>query len=320
MDILKAGDERYVLFPIKHQDLWEMYKKHEAAFWTASEIDLDVDRKDWKNLNSNEQHFIKYVLAFFAASDGIVNENLALRFYEDVQIPEARSFYSFQMAMESIHSETYSLLIDTLVNDKEEQDFLFNATKTVPVISKKAEWCKEFISSSDSFAKRLVAFSCVEGIFFSGSFCAIYWLKKRGIMPGLTFSNELIARDEGLHTDFACLLYKKIGMPLTPAEVEGVVSEAVKLEEDFITCALPCSLIGMNCDMMIRYIRFVADRLLQALGNQKIYNEQNPFDWMELISMQGKTNFFEKRVGEYQKANVMINDERDKKFSLDDEF
>ena len=322
MDILSGGDERYVVFPIQHSDVWEMYKKHEAAFWTAQEIDLDVDKKEWAELTENERYFIKHILAFFAASDGIVNENLALRFYGDVKAPEARSFYSFQMAMESIHSETYSLLIETLVSDKQEQDYLFNATTNVPVIKAKAEWAKKWIENrDDSFAVRLVAFSCVEGIFFSGAFCAIYWLKKRGLMPGLTFSNELIARDEGLHTDFACLLYRKIE-PLDPTTVQQIVQEAVELEQNFITTALPCSLIGMNCEMMQKYIRFVADRLLQSLGVDKIYKDTNPFDWMELISMQGKTNFFEKRVGEYQRSGVMasLNTEKQDKFSLDDDF
>tara|TARA_B100000963_G_C22580715_1_gene650706 strand:+ start:142 stop:1110 length:969 start_codon:yes stop_codon:yes gene_type:complete len=322
MDILSGGDERYVIFPIQHSDIWEMYKKHEAAFWTAQEIDLDVDKKEWAQLTENERYFIKHILAFFAASDGIVNENLALRFYSDVKAPEARSFYSFQMAMESIHSETYSLLIETLVTDKAEQQYLFNATTNVPVIKAKAEWAKKWIESrDDSFAVRLVAFACVEGIFFSGAFCAIYWLKKRGLMPGLTFSNELISRDEGLHTDFACLLYRKIE-PLDATTVQQIVSEAVELEQDFITTALPCSLIGMNCEMMQKYIRFVSDRLLECLGVQKIYNETNPFDWMELISMQGKTNFFEKRVGEYQRSGVMasLNTEQTDKFSLDDDF
>ena len=248
---------------------------------------------------------------------------MALRFYGDVKIPEARSFYSFQMAMESIHSETYSLLIETLISDKKEQDYLFNATTNVPVIREKAEWAKKWIENSkDSFPTRLVAFSCVEGIFFSGAFCAIYWLKKRGIMPGLTFSNELIARDEGLHTDFACLLYRKLHTPLESTTVQQIVREAVDLEQNFITVALPCSLIGMNCDMMQKYIKFVADRLLQSLNVDKIYNVENPFDFMELISLQGKTNFFEKRVGEYQKAGVMasLNNDFQEKFSLNDDF
>lgn len=324
MDVLSGGDERYVVFPIQHADVWEMYKKHEAAFWTAQEIDLDIDRKEWVDkLTEQERYFIKHILAFFAASDGIVNENLAVRFYGEVKMAEARSFYSFQMAMESIHSETYSLLIETLVSDKNEQEYLFNATTNVPVIKAKAEWAKRWIEScEDSFPTRLVAFSCVEGIFFSGAFCAIYWLKKRGLMPGLTFSNELIARDEGLHTDFACLLYRKMNNPLPNSRVQQIVREAVQLEEQFITTALPCSLIGMNCEMMQKYIQFVADRLLQSLGAESLYNVENPFDWMELISMQGKTNFFEKRVGEYQKAGVMasLNNDEQVKFSLNDDF
>ncbi len=324
MDILSGGDERYVVFPIIHSDVWEMYKKHEAAFWTAQEIDLDVDKKEWNDqLTEQERFFIKHILAFFAASDGIVNENLALRFYGDVKIPEARSFYSFQMAMESIHSETYSLLIETLISDKNEQNYLFNATTNVPVIKEKAEWAKKWIEScDDSFPTRLVAFSCVEGIFFSGAFCAIYWLKKRGLMPGLTFSNELIARDEGLHTDFACLLYRKLDKPLEFSKVQQIVNEAVELEQNFITTALPCSLIGMNCELMQKYIKFVADRLLQSLGVDKLYNVENPFDWMEMISLQGKTNFFEKRVGEYQKSGVMasLNVTQEDKFSLSDDF
>tara|TARA_B100001287_G_scaffold276502_2_gene287595 strand:- start:2553 stop:3518 length:966 start_codon:yes stop_codon:yes gene_type:complete len=321
MDILQGGDERYVLFPIEHSDIWEMYKKHEAAFWTAEEIDLDVDMKDWNTLSDNEQYFIKMVLAFFAASDGIVCENLVQRFYNDIKCAEARAFYSCQIFMESIHSETYSLLIQTLINDRDEQVRLFRATENVDVIKQKAEWCKKWIDCSDSFAVRLVAFSCVEGIFFSGSFCAIYWLKKRGLMPGLTFSNELIARDEGLHTDFACLIYRKIGCPVDAEKVQDIVNEAVILESKFITSALPCSLIGMNCTLMTQYIKFVADRLLQSLNVVKLYNVEMPFPWMEMISMQGKTNFFEKRVGEYQKSGVMASlSSTDTKFSLDDEF
>jgi len=322
MDILNAGDERYVVFPIQHGDIWKMYKQHVASFWTAEEIDLATDIHDFRNLTENEQHFIKYVLAFFSSADGIVNENLVLRFYSDVCIPEARSFYTFQMAMESIHSETYSLLIDTLVTDKEEQLKLFNATSHVPCIDSKAKWCKKWIESCDCFAKRLVAFACVEGIFFSGSFCALFWLKKRGVMPGLTFSNELISRDEGLHTEFACLLYKKIGSPLSTETIHGIVDEAVNLERDFITSALPCSLVGMNCDLMYEYIKFVADRLLDMLEcDTKLYNSSNPFDWMEIISLQGKTNFFEKRVAEYQKNNVMSSlIQQGNEFSLTDDF
>jgi len=322
MDIANAGDDRYVLFPIKHDDIWEMYKRHEAAFWTAEEIDLDIDKLDWAKLNEKERHFIKHVLAFFAASDGIVCENLALRFYADVQIPEARSFYSFQMAMESIHSETYSLLIDTLITDKKEQKYLFNATSNVSVIKDKAEWAKKFITSCDCFRTRLVGFACVEGLHFSGSFCAIYWLRKRGLMPGLTFSNELIARDEGLHTDFACLLYRKLENPLPSETVHRIVREAVELEENFITSALPCSLIGMNDSLMKSYIRFIADRLLESLGAGKIFYDENPFDWMNMISLQGKTNFFEKRVAEYQKSGVMasLNKNEEERFSLTHDF
>ncbi|RAH13456.1 MAG: ribonucleoside-diphosphate reductase [Methanobacteriota archaeon] len=320
MDVLAQGDERYVLFPIKHPDIWEMYKKHEAAFWTASEVDLEVDRTQFDELSENEQHFIKHVLAFFAASDGIVCENLACRFFDEVQIPEARSFYSFQMAMESIHSETYSLLIDTLIKDNTEKHKLFHAIKNIPSIGAKADWCKKYIESAESFAMRLIAFACVEGIFFSGSFCSIYWLKKRGLMPGLTFSNELISRDEGLHTDFACLLYEKIGRPLDIATTCQIVQDAVELEKLFIISALPCSLIGMNCEMMTEYIKFVADRLLQSLGAPKVYNASNPFPWMDMISLQGKTNFFEKRVGEYQKANVLAKKTEDKSFSTMEDF
>jgi ribonucleoside-diphosphate reductase subunit M2 len=323
MDILSDENERYVLFPIRFDDIWLKYKQHEACFWTASEIDLETDKKDWNDLTENEKHFIKYVLAFFSSADGIVNENLALRFYSDVKVPEARSFYSFQMAMESIHSETYSLLIDTLITDKKEQNFLFCATTNIPVIEAKANWCKKFIESSEDFATRLIAFACVEGIFFSGSFCAIYWLKKRGVMPGLTFSNELIARDEGLHTEFACMLYNKLSetQRLSSDKLKEIVDEAVNLEKKFITSALPCSLIGINCDLMTKYIEFVADRLLSCLGEGKLYKSENPFDWMELISMQGKTNFFEKRVGEYQKSGVLASINGDGlRFSLDDEF
>lgn len=322
MSLFGGGDERFCLFPICHSDIWVLYKKHEACFWTAEEIDLSCDILDWKEkLNENERFFIKMVLAFFAASDGIVNENLALKFYNDVTAAEARSFYAFQMAMESIHSETYSLLIDTLVTDKEEQLKLFNATSTIPVINDKANWCKKFISDDD-FKVRLVAFACVEGIFFSSSFCAIYWLKKRGIMPGLTFSNELIARDEGLHTEFACLLYRKMDEKLTREKIVEIFTEAVELEQNFITHALPCSLVGMNCSCMKRYIEFVADRLLESLGEKKIYFSENPFDWMEMISLQGKTNFFEKRVSEYSKSGVMdsLNGNNRCRFSLTDEF
>jgi len=303
--LLQENPNRYVMFPIQDQDIWDMYKKHVASFWTAEEIDLSQDSKDWKKLSENERHFVKHVLAFFAASDGIVLENLLENFGLDVQLPEARSFYAFQGAMENIHSETYSLLIDTYVDDPNEKKKLFEAMHTMPCITRKAKWALDWIRSDASFAQRLVAFAAVEGIFFSGSFCAIFWLKKRGLMPGLTFSNELISRDEGLHTDFACLLYKRLVKKLTQERAHALISDAVACEIDFVTDALPVKLIGMNADMMAQYIKFVADRLLFALGYEKLYNTPNPFDWMEMISLQGKTNFFEKRVGEYQKANVM---------------
>lgn len=320
--LLNIGNERYVILPVKYKELWEKYKAHVACFWTAEEIDLDVDIKDWQTLNEGEKYFIKKVLAFFAASDGIVNENLALRFYDDVKAPEARAFYSFQMAMETIHSETYSLLIDTLIKDEDEKQTLFSAIDTYPEIGLKADWCKKWISSSSSFSTRLVAFACVEGIFFSGSFASIFWLKKRGLMPGLTFSNELISRDEGLHTEFACNLYSLLENKLEETIVHSIVSEAVTIESNFITCALPCALLGMNNSQMIQYIKYVSDRLLNLLGYNKIYNVQNPFDWMDLISLQGKTNFFEKRVGEYQKNNVMASlvGREGNTFSTEDDF
>lgn len=315
---------RFVLFPIRHTDIWSMYKKHEASFWTAEEIDLSQDAKDWQKLNEDERHFIKHVLAFFAASDGIVLENLASRFMRDVQIPEARCFYGFQIMMENIHSETYSLLLDTYIKNTQEKQRLFRAVETIPCIAQKAQWALTWIQSSRSFAERLVAFATVEGIFFSGSFCALFWLKKRGIMPGLTFSNELISRDEGLHCDFACLLYKQYlpDQRLSDERVGAIVREAVKIETAFVCDALPCKLIGMNADLMSTYIEFCADRLLLALGHDKIYHARNPFEWMEMISLQGKTNFFEKRVGEYQKAGVMNSTKTDINdvFSLDEDF
>ena len=303
--LLELSNDRFVLLPIQYNDIWEMYKKSMASFWTAEEIDLYQDLNDWEKLNDDEKHFIKHILAFFSASDGIVNENLAIRFYNEVQIPEARCFYGFQIAMENIHAETYGLLIDTYIKDAKEKDYLFKAVDNIPCITKKADWALKWLSSQDNFALRLIAFAAIEGIFFSGSFCAIFWLKKRGLMPGLTFSNELISRDEGLHTDFACLLYKYIENKPSKEQVLELVTEAVEFEQEFITEALPVSLIGMNADLMKQYIEFVADRLLMELGYEAHYNSYNPFDWMELISLQGKTNFFEKRVSEYQKAGVM---------------
>jgi len=307
--LLAENPNRYVMFPLQDKEIWEMYKKHVASFWTAEEIDLSTDVKDWEKLSDNERHFVKHVLAFFAASDGIVLENLLENFGLDVQLPEARCFYAFQAAMENIHSETYSLLIDTLVKDDIEKNQLFQAMHSMPCVQKKAEWALKWISKDSSFAQRLVAFAAVEGIFFSGSFCALFWLKKRGIMPGLTFSNELISRDEGLHTDFACLLYKKLQKQIPQEEVHKILKSAVKCEKMFVTDSLPVGLIGMNATMMGKYIEFCADRLAYALGVDKIYNTPNPFEWMEMISLQGKTNFFERRVGEYQKAGVMANKE-----------
>ena len=317
--LLKENKNRFVLFPIKHDDIWAMYKQEEASFWTAEEIDLSQDLIDWANLNDGERHFISHVLAFFAASDGIVNENLAVNFLEKVQIPEAKCFYGFQIMMENIHSETYSLLIDTYIKDPKEKDRLFNAIDTVPCVKKKAEWALRFIDNG-SFIENIIAFAAVEGIFFSGSFCSVFWLKKRGLMPGLSFSNELISRDEGLHCDFACLLYTKYINNKLPAErVLQIILEAVEIEKEFVTDSLPVDLIGMNARLMAQYIEFVADRLLVALGVPKQFNATNPFDFMEMISLQGKTNFFEKRVSEYQKSGVMA--EKDsQKFSLDEDF
>lgn len=303
--LLLESNDRFVLLPIKYDDIWEMYKKSMASFWTAEEIDLYQDLNDWEKLNKDEKHFIKHILAFFSASDGIVNENLAVRFYNEIQIPEARCFYGFQIAMENIHAETYALLIDTYIKDAKEKNYLFKAIENIPCITKKAKWAFKWLQSQDDFALRLIAFAAIEGIFFSGSFCSIFWLKKRGLMPGLTFSNELISRDEGLHTDFACLLYRHIKNKPTKEKVIELITEAVEFEQEFITEALPVSLIGMNADMMKQYIEFVADRLMRELGYDEIYGSLNPFDWMELISLQGKTNFFEKRVSEYQKAGVM---------------
>lgn len=318
--LLVENPNRFVLFPIQYPEIWEMRKKALACFWTADEIDLEQDISDWENkLNDDERHFIKHVLAFFAASDGIVNENLCINMYEEIQIPEARSFYSAQIQIEDIHSETYSLLIDTYIKDATEKQGLLNAIETLDCVKKKASWAMKWIEEAPSFAHRLISFAAVEGIFFSGSFCSIYWLKKRGLMPGLTFSNELISRDEGMHCDFACLLYSMLQNPLDKQVVEDIIVEAVSFEKEFVSDALPVSLIGMNADMMKQYIEFVADRLLNSLGNDKYFNTPNPFSWMDLISLQGKTNFFEKRVGDYQKSGVMS--ERDKQvFSLDEDF
>ena len=317
--ILKENPNRFVLFPIKHDDIWAYYKKSEASFWTAEEIDLSQDLTDWEKLNDNERHFVKHVLAFFAASDGIVNENLAENFVSEVQYTEAKFFYGFQIMVENIHSETYSLLIDTYIKDVKEKDYLFNAIENMDCVKKKADWALRWIDNG-SFQERLIAFAAVEGIFFSGSFCSIFWLKKRGLMPGLSFSNELISRDEGMHCDFACLLYNDhVQNKLTEETITGIIKDAVEIEKEFVTDSLPVKLIGMNSDLMCQYIEFVADRLLGALKCEKIFNVENPFPWMDLISLQGKTNFFEKRVGDYQKSGVMS--DRDKQvFSLDEDF
>ncbi len=320
--ILKENKDRFVLFPIQHKDIWEFYKMAEASFWTAEEIDLSQDQKDWENLTDGETHFIKHVLAFFAASDGIVNENLAENFVAEVQYTEAKFFYGFQIAMENVHSETYSLLIDTYVKDNKEKSSLFNAIETMDCVKKKADWALRWIDEGN-YAERLIAFAAVEGIFFSGSFVSIFWLKKRGLMPGLTFSNELISRDEGLHCDFACLLYNNhLVNKLSKEKVTSIITDAVEIEKEFVTDSLPVKLIGMNADLMCQYIEFVADRLLSELECDKVYGSSNPFDFMEMISLQGKTNFFEKRVGDYQKAGVMKKEEdSDKaKFSLDEDF
>ena len=307
--LLVPDDNRFVMFPIKHNDIWEMYKKQIDCFWRAEEIDLSKDSTHWETLNDDERHFISMILAFFAASDGIVLENLASRFMSEIQVSEARAFYGFQIAMENIHSETYSLLIETYIKDKEEKSKLFNAIEHFPCIKKKSDWAQKWIHDNrSSFATRLVAFACVEGIFFSGAFCSIYWLKKRGLMPGLTFSNELISRDEALHCEFAILLYSKLLKKIDKARIHELIKEAVDIETEFICEALPCRLIGMNSEMMSQYIRFVADRLCVQLGYKKIYNVSNPFDFMELISLEGKTNFFEKRNDSYALANKKSDD------------
>jgi ribonucleoside-diphosphate reductase beta chain len=316
--ILQENPGRFVLFPIEHHDIWKLYKQQETCFWTAEEIDLKDDIYDWENkLNEDEQHFVKHVLAFFAASDGIVNENLAENFVREVQYPEAKFFYGFQIMMENVHSETYSLLIDTYIKDKEEQNHLFNAIDTVPAVQKKAEWALKWIGS-ESFVERLVAFAAVEGIFFSGSFCSIFWLKKRGLMPGLSFSNELISRDEGLHTDFAVHLYKNhIENKLSRERILEIIDSALVIEKEFITEALPVSLIGMNSDLMKQYLEYVSDRLLMDLGVGKVYNTENPFDFMANIALQNKTNFFEKRVADYVKSGV---GEVQEQISFDEDF
>ena len=308
--LLAPDDNRFVMFPIKHQDIWEMYKKQIDCFWRAEEIDLTKDLTHWESLDRNERYFISMILAFFAASDGIVLENLASRFMNDVQVSEARAFYGFQIAMENIHSHTYSLLIETYIKDTEEKSKLFNAIEHFPCIKKKSDWAQKWIHDNrSSFATRLVAFACIEGIFFSGAFCSIYWMKKRGLMPGLTFSNELISRDEALHCEFAVLLYSKLVKKVDKARIHEIIKEAVEIETEFICNALPCRLIGMNSELMTQYIQFVADRLCVQLGYKKIYNVTNCFDWMELISLESKTNFFEKRTDAYALANKTKSEE-----------
>jgi len=316
--LLKENKERFVLFPIKYDKIWAMYKQAENSFWTAEEVDLSADLKDWERLNDGEKHFITNVLAFFAASDGIVNENLAVNMMNAVQLPEARCFYGFQIMIENIHSEMYSLLIDTYVKDNNEKSRLFNAIETVPCVTKKAEWALRWIEKG-TFAERLVAFAAVEGIFFSGSFCSIFWLKKRGLMPDLATSNEFINRDEGMHCDFACLLYSMLTHKLSEKQVKDLIMSAVAIEQEFVTDALPVDLIGMNAKLMSQYIEFVADRLLNSLGYSKVYNSENPFDFMETISLEGKTNFFEKRVSEYTKAGVGKSQD-DQKIIFDSDF
>ena len=316
--LLTENPNRFVMFPLTDQDIWKMYKKMMDCFWRAEEIDFSKDLTDWNSLKEKEQHFVKMILAFFAASDGIVLENLGQRFLSEVQLPEARATYGFQLMMENVHSETYSLLIDTYIKDKEEQTKLFRAIDNFPCIKKKADWAIKWIQDNrSSFATRLVAFACVEGIFFSGSFCSIYWLKKRGLMPGLTFSNELISRDEGMHTDFAVLLFNKLSRKPRKAKVFELIKEAVEIEKEFIIKALPCKLIGMNSKLMSQYIEFVADRLSQQLGYGKIFNSSNPFDFMEMISLEGKTNFFEKRVGDYSLSSC---ENKSEAFNFDADF
>ncbi|KAI9033696.1 ribonucleoside-diphosphate reductase small chain [Phycomyces nitens] len=320
-EILKENPRRFCLFPIKYHEIWQFYKKAEASFWTAEEIDLSKDQNDWDNkMNADERYFISRVLAFFASSDGIVNENLVQNFSDEVKIAEAKCFYGFQIMIENIHAETYSLLIDTYIKDPVEKELLFDAMQQIPCIKRKADWAFRWLSADCPFAERLVAFAAVEGIFFSGAFASIFWLKKRGLMPGLTFSNELICRDEGLHTDFACLLFGHIKRQPSAERVKEIISDAVVIEQEFLTDALPCNLIGMNSKLMCQYIEFVADRLMVALGFDKIYNSTNPFDFMDMISLQGKTNFFEKRVSDYQRAGVMNTSSDAKAFTLDADF
>ena len=317
--ILIENPNRFVILPITYNPVWQMYKKALASFWSVEEVDLSNDYNDWEKLKDEEKHFLKNILAFFAGSDGIVNENLGVRFMNEIQIPEAKCFYGFQIAMENIHSEMYSLLIDTYIKDDQEKDRLFRAIETIPVIKKKAEWALKWIEDKDSnFAIRLIAFACVEGIFFSGSFCAIFWLKKRGLMPGLTFSNELISRDEGMHTDFAVLIYSLLDIKLDPLIIKSIVEEAVEIEKEFIIDTIPCRLIGMNQQLMSEYIEFVADRLLLQMGCDKNYNTRNPFSFMDMISMEGKTNFFEKRVCEY--SNACIEENKNNSISFDVDF
>jgi ribonucleotide reductase beta subunit family protein with ferritin-like domain len=305
--LLKKNSNRFVLFPIEHNDIYQLYKKAESSFWTVNEIDLSKDLNDWEKLSNDEKNFIKNIIGFFAGSDGIIMENLAVRFMNDIQIPEARAFYSYQIFNESIHSETYSLLIDTYIKDNDEKNKIFNSIENIQSILKKAKWAYKWIEDKEvSFATRLVAFSIVEGIFFSGSFCAIYWLKKRGLMPGLTFSNELISKDEGMHTEFACLLYSKIKNKVSQEIIYEIFKEAVEIEKEFIIDSIPCAMIGMNADLMKKYIEFVSDRLLLQLGYNKLYNTENPFDFMELISLRPKSNFFELKVGEYAKSNISV--------------
>lgn len=317
--LLQESLDRFVLLPIKYDNLWKMYKEQMANFWTAEEINLSDDLSDWAKLNKDEKHFISHILAFFSASDGIVNENLCLRFYNDIKAPEARAFYTFQMAMETIHAETYAQLIDTYIKNPKEKEYLFKAVENIPCIQKKADWAMKWIHSQDDFALRLLAFAAVEGIFFSGSFCSIFWLKKRGLMPGLAFSNELISRDEGLHTKFAIELYKMLNNKPSVEVIKNLITEAVAFEKEFITEALPVSLIGMNAKLMSQYIEYVADHLMLQIGHKPIYGATNPFDWMELISLEGKTNYFEKQNSSYKKAGI-VDSKTDEKFSLTMDF